>query len=785
MFENFKKVTIKGGCFENDTELELFKKDAVSLVYGRNGSGKTTIAHSIAELTKPDEEKSADYTVTADAAIPDDKKQSVFIFDEDFVRDQVRVEKDGINTIVMLGEQVELDEQIAKKKEELAKKEEEYGRLDEDRKKYDNAGENISPLYYFNRIRDGLRADDGWADIDRDVKGNTVKSRITDDVLNTLLGLDEPTETYEQLRERVMADLNLYRQSENAQAVAWTNNPVALPDTLDAIGLLLVAPLDAPPLSEREQRLMTLLAMHPQHSTQETKQMLEEGWAFCPLCLREINEEDKAAITKTLTDILNKEAEEYEALLKEALETTFVTIETELPVFNGGLNDKELNAAMSARAQLNRVLDAVREKISQRKRNIYEALKEPFGEDVCKAYTEALAGWKNALNVLQECVTRFNDSVSKRTKLYNQVRGENNLLARKQLSALLQSYKQATENSNKNRKDLEDKGKECEAVKGEIKALQQQKENTDIALGYINKELQYVFYSNKKVKLEPGEGCYKLKINGRNVAPKKISVGERNVLGLCYFFAKLFGGKTEANKYAAEYLIVIDDPVSSFDYGNRVGVMSLLRYQFGNILKGNANSRILVMSHDLHSVFDMVKIRNEVIQGKERDRSFMELVNNTLEVKYVRNEYKKLLDSVFTYATDTGADDPDEKREMSIGNTMRKMMEAFSSFCYNDTFEKMVRNPNVLAVIPEPQRSYYANFMGRLTLNTESHTEEGVYSLDTITSYFTKDEKLQTAKSVLLFLLYINKPHLAAYLDATQLTTIEGWKTEEAGWMVE
>ena len=67
-------------------------------------------------------------------------------------------------------------------------------------------------------------------------------------------------------------------------------------------------------------------------------------------------------------------------------------------------------------------------------------------------------------------------------------------------------------------------------------------------------------------------------------------------------------------KYSSEYLIVIDDPVSSFDHGNRVGVMSLLRFQFGNILKGNTNSRILVLSHDLQSIFDLMKIRNEVIE---------------------------------------------------------------------------------------------------------------------------------------------------------------------------
>ena len=249
MFENFKKITIKGGCFENETELELFKKDSVSVVYGRNGSGKTTIAHSIGNLLKSDEEKNPDYTVISDAAIPDDKKQSVFIFDEDFVRDQVRVEKDGINTIVMLGEQVELDEQIAKKKEELTKKEEEYVKLAEERKKYDNAGENISPLYYSNRLRDALRAEDGWAEIDRQVKGNRVMSRITEDVIGALMGLEEPAETYEQLRERVMADLNLYTQSENARAVAWVKPTVTIPETLDGLRKLLVKPLDAPPLN--------------------------------------------------------------------------------------------------------------------------------------------------------------------------------------------------------------------------------------------------------------------------------------------------------------------------------------------------------------------------------------------------------------------------------------------------------------------------------------------------------------------------------------------------------
>lgn len=784
MFENFKKIKITGGCFENETELELFKKDTVSVVYGRNGSGKTTIAHCVGELVKPDEDKSAEYIVISDVAIPDDKKQAVFIFDEDFVSKQVKVSREGINTIVMLGEQVELDAQIAKEKENFAKTDKEWNDLKALQGQYEDASVSFSPLYYFNKIRDGLREDGGWADIDRDLKGNTLKSRVTADVIDNLLNIATPKATYEELREQLMADLKLYLESENAEVIDWKIEERYLPDNLQELKELLEKKVDAPRLTEREQRLINIIVAHPQHSTQETRQLLAEGWEFCPLCLREITVEDAEEISNKLTRILNEEADKYGKLLDVEIDI-FKEVTQSLPVFPGELHKAEVNSAQVTQENLNRILRLVCRRIEERKRRIYEEMPRAITGDMLEMYREGIIEWRKAMTKLEKRVNSFNTTVTERRKLYDRIRNSNNILARKQLHGLLLGYKQSIVNNNSNKKYLENKQKEREKLELKIKQLVQQKERTDIALDYINKELQYVFFSNRKVKLEPGNGCYKLKVNGRNVKPSKISVGERNVLGLCYFFAKLYSGKTEAARYTAESLIVIDDPVSSFDFGNRVGVMSLLRYQFGHILNGNANSRILVMSHDLHSVFDLVKIRNEVVKGRKPDQSFMELINGKLDVKFVQNEYKKLIESVYKYAAYTGTDDPDDTMEMGIGNTMRKMMEAFSSFCYNDSFDKMVRKEEVLNIIPEPQRSYYGSFMGRLTLNTESHMAESVYTLDTITACFTRDEKVQTAKSVLLFLLYVNKPHLMAYLDAGQISTIEGWKAEEAGWIVE
>ena len=120
---------------------------------------------------------------------------------------------------------------------------------------------------------------------------------------------------------------------------------------------------------------------------------------------------------------------------------------------------------------------------------------------------------------------------------------------------------------------------------------------------------------------------------------------------------------------------------------------------------------------------------------------------------------------------------------MSIGNITRRMLEAFSSFCYNKSFESILRMDGILNNIPKDRQVYYKNFMCRLALNGESHEEEHTYTLDNFESLFTKEEKQQTAKSVLRFLLHVNRPHIEAYLGAERVKKILGWETEEDDWI--
>lgn len=793
MFENFKTIKIKGGCFEKTTSLELFKKDKLTVVYGRNGSGKTTIAKCIAELVMSEEKRNDEFEVsTDDIPIGPEQQKQVFIFNEDFVTEQVRFRQDGIDTIVMLGEEGELDKQIEDneiKKKTIENKIEALKALNAE---YEDASNEKSPSYHYNQLYTALRDSGGWADRYKEIRDISQKGKITDDLIEGLLKMVEPTESYENLYRKLRRKIDEFKQSKGATQIVWNGITLNYPEKLDTLARLLDKAIEKPELSEREQRLLELMVQHP-HS--ETQQIVDEKWSFCPLCLRGMEQADRIYITDTLTKLLNKEAEQFKTNLAKQ-KVLFPQLEVALPEFPGDLYQKELLETQKDLETLGRYIKAVNEQIDWRVLHVYEALTQPFGDEMMTKYADILVRCKTKVADLRKKVDSFNQMVNERINQEANLLQENLEAARKKESFVLGLYQQAKDAKKKNEDELAAQEKEKAKIEAVINNLIAQKERTDIALSYINDELNYVFYSNKKLQLVASDNNkkYKLLVNDKPVSPNKISIGERNVLALCYFFATIYSNKEEGKQYNSEYLIVIDDPVSSFDYGNRLGVMTLLRFQFDCILHGNANSRILVMSHDLYSVFDLVKVKNDVCgqskNQKEEPKGYMTLENARLKPATMKNEYGIMMKLVYEYATtepDTETDSKEETEnaiESSIGNVMRRLLEGYASFSYNKSFIDMLNKKDLLECInSEKKRTYYGNFMFRLALNSESHLEEQTYSFHNMSKLFPRDEKVKTAKCLLLLLYYLNKPHLTSYLGKDAIQIVESWQKEEEEWI--
>ena len=115
----------------------------------------------------------------------------------------------------------------------------------------------------------------------------------------------------------------------------------------------------------------------------------------------------------------------------------------------------------------------------------------------------------------------------------------------------------------------------------------------------------------------------------------------------------------------------------------------------------------------------------------------------------------------------------------TIGNTMRKLLEAYSTFNYNKGIEEVTRNKNILEKIEnEDIKQYFENFMYRLILNNESHTFDETRSLD-FYDFIARDEKIKTARSILILLNILDNTHLRAYLDNEDyIQDLKIWENE-------
>ena len=216
-------------------------------------------------------------------------------------------------------------------------------------------------------------------------------------------------------------------------------------------------------------------------------------------------------------------------------------------------------------------------------------------------------------------------------------------------------------------------------------------------------------------------------------------------------------------------LVVIDDPVSSFDVENRIGILSFLRYKLSQILSSCATTKVLMMSHDVSIIFDLQKAMDEISSncagiGKHAEYCSFQLVNKEIiSFKFKsHNEYTRLMKCVYEYGCN-----PDPEAELTIGNMTRRVLEAFSTFTFKEGPDKVSSNPQVLALIRDSnKRTYFQNSMYRLVLNTESHSQENIQGAPEMSffSHLTIAEKQRTARDVSCFMYCIHPTHVLSHL---------------------
>lgn len=765
-------VRIKSDFFTAAPTFELFPlNQRAALLYGRNGCGKSTVAQGFREYIEPVEPRRVELSPMASSIkidAPSGHKGKFFVFDEDYVAKRIRVKADGLDAIVLFGEQIELDEQIAKTEAEITVKRDELDRQEKECAKFNATTNVIAPDYWQNQIRTELKNDTGWANNGARIKGQKQNLSVTDEVIERI-GQLSPARTQAELQGEF--DRRYAQFTTTAKTTATVPTPILPISITGDMGQqateLLSKVVPRPQWNEREQKIFNLLGGQ---GLDTAKLFLSNAeTTICNKCLQPVSEEYRITVLHELDCLLNRDVEEFrealrEMLLPEALNTAYEAY-------------RELTTYSAVRD----CLDIYITTVSAHNAAVKTKIDNPFDPQEYNitigvmATNEAL---NQALIALEADRVNYNRIISQRDEVVTELMTLNDSLAHHAIKGMYGSLHTQRETKTAADKRLVQQKTMLQSLIDHKERLVAQQNNFVIAADKINQSLEYIFCCKRRLKLVLGDNKqYHLKVKGRAVPPSKVSCGERNALALSYFFTEIANNTNVSAVYADEVFLVIDDPVSSFDFENRIGVQSLLRWKLGQVLEGCATSKILIMTHDIGTAFDLEKglkeIKDRLKNAKPADYQLLRLEDDTVTKLHdnQRNEYTLMLGRIFEYAK-TGVDDG-----LVIGNIMRRVLEAFATFSYKAGIDNISSKDSILSILPGSLREYFKNRMYRLVLHGESHSMERILSMKDYDFSFllSEEEKKRTARDILCFMYLLNKHHVLSHLPLSSEPDITGW----------
>lgn len=256
--------------------------------------------------------------------------------------------------------------------------------------------------------------------------------------------------------------------------------------------------------------------------------------------------------------------------------------------------------------------------------------------------------------------------------------------------------------------------------------IDQKKESVDSVIQYMNQWLSLVFGKNS-IYLEADQDFgYKVMGDDGEIPPSRLSVGEQNILSLCYFFASLGEDENFDRLFTKNQIVILDDPVSSFDDGNKYGVTSLLGYLCQSVLDKASKTKLIIMTHDLSFACNISKMIRVINSNK---LSCWELLKNSSDaLKESKFEdidnYANILRNMYEFAL-KGANVP----VVPAPNEVRRVWEAFLMFELGETsIAEMGAMKKLSESFSKDEKieRFIKIFIPQLFINSDSHSKSQV-----------------------------------------------------------
>lgn len=797
------KINICGRIYGKDVELELFPLVADSkdkyckwtTLYGDNGTGKSTLSHALYKYenqgvaTGTNED---DVYVTNLGVLP----ENVYVYNDDFREGRLHFENSALGAIMMTSLQASKRTELKDAEASLDNAIKQNNSIQKD---YDNEIKNFNDEE--KSLISAFKGNGSWADTERKIKHLKRNSSITiKDIENFYttgsrsghLSKEKINALEKQLEEGVQNISNIEPTTEHIpkldspdrekteklinNAVLYCQQSISLSVTDSEISRNLQEPVVKIPESE------DYLSKHPK---------------FCKLCLQSLSEEHISEVLEEIQKLRRMDEVQQFSLKGGKINKKLEEVIDMLPSLNVA-QKKNIKASdqLKFEQQMSNFkvfIEEIEKYVTLKKDSPTTAIKNDIvvnADDKCGNFFSAVSEINLLIDNFNSQIDEYNNNKLALSNLNRQVAIEKN-------RGFYNKWKDAKLLKEKAEENLQDSQKNVISAKAKYQRLQGEVNGrtTQLAMDKINRELSIIFLSDDRLRLEenPNEsGTYKVISRGQPVQLSNLSTGEKSAISLAYFFSIPYENKAADFHFDQDSLFVLDDPISSVDRTNEIGLFSLLENELSDLIKNhvskNCQLQVLAMTHSSQVFYTLQQIGGRIYGGKKqrefasKQLTLVSKVGDQRSVKPIlknRNEidlsYRRLIKDVYNWTVSNDNQDTTDQCMIPgylIGNMTRRILEEYGYFNFDKSGRQILSDQNILNYIKiasglsESICDKIKSTKFHIWLNAESHGEDKANTGDKIhADSIGENEMLNETKLILIFLDAVHQTGLGSLIS--------------------
>jgi len=671
--------------FKQATSLVTDKK--INLIYGLNGTGKSTISNFLYE---PDNSAYSLCKKVLASSVP------VLVYNQSFIRDNFYV-ADSLKGIFSLSK---VNKEAEQKIAEATKKQEKF-ELDLQEKR----NEKESAIQAFSQQKHQA-IENVWS-IKQTYAGG---DRVLEYCLEGLKGQKDKLFAYLQGISKPASEPKKDVQSIRQEVEALKGDDAQLQQRLPTLSFGAHSVESDPVfgksiLGNTDSEVAALI--ENLGNSDWVKQGLSylpesegDSNALCPFCQEATISEKFIDSVRSYFDVTYEQQLDELAQLLKVYRAAFESL-PKLISFTDHLFVKKRKDSIGNKYQL--LMDALQRNIGR----IEGKLKSPKVPATLSDTTGLIADFNSIIHQINSEVDEYNDKLKNRESALENLRNEFWQLMRWQYDQTIARFDAdrhaASHQLNGLDVEIGNINAELSRARREIAEAQKQTVNIDHAVTAINAgliDLGIVDFSLQK----HSDNLYRVVRAGDSKdAFQSLSEGEKMIISFLYF-CELCKGNASAEDTHAQRIVVIDDPISSLSHVFIFNVGQLIRSVF---FKGDRFSQVIVLTHSLYFFYEMTDPNHD---RREKTQKLFRLskpssgsVIQEMEYEEIQNDYQAYWSVV---------NDQSQPAAL-IANCMRNIVEYFFSFVRK-------KDLNNVFQMPELKDAKYQAFCRYI--NRESHS---------------------------------------------------------------